>query len=284
MSAPATAARTADTGRRWPPALDWGLAPALVVLVLTAVTVVAPGLLAPGDPLAIDPRASLQPPSLAHPFGTDESGRDLYTRVVHGAAASIGIGLAATGIGIGIGAVLGFAAGLGPRILDAFLARVFEVLFALPTLVMALLFIAVMGGGPATSTLAIGLATIPGYARMLRARVRGISQSGYVEWARLDGTGPLRLFTRHIAPNSLWPLASAATLGVGQAIIWVSALGFLGLGALPPSPEWGAMLNSGRVYIATAWWMTVFPGLAIVATAAALTALGRRLGASGGLR
>lgn len=259
--------------------IDWRVAPALVVVALTVVAVCFPQWLAPGDPLTINPADALQPPSWAHPFGTDESGRDLYTRVVHGAAASIGIGLAATAIGIGAGAVLGFAAGLGPRIVDSFLARVFEVLFALPTLVMALLFIAVIGGGPASSTVAIGLATIPGYARMLRSQVRSISQSGYVEWARLDGAGPLRVFTRHIAPNSLWPLASAATLGVGQAIIWVSALGFLGLGALPPSPEWGAMLNSGRVYITTGWWMTVFPGLAIVATAASLTTLGRRLGA-----
>ena len=279
MSAPTAIGRTSGVRAV---VIDWHLAPALAVLLLTLIAVCVPALLAPGDPLAIDPRQALQPPSPAHPFGTDESGRDLYTRVVHGAGASIGIGLAATAIGIGAGAFLGFAAGLGPRILDAFLARVFEVLFALPTLVMALLFIAVIGGGPASSTLAIGLATIPGYARMLRARVRGISQSGYVEWARLDGVGPLRRFTRHIAPNALWPLASAATLGIGQAIIWVSALGFLGLGALPPSPEWGAMLNSGRVYIATAWWMTVFPGLAIVATAAALTALGRRLGSGAG--
>ncbi|QIK64732.1 ABC transporter permease [Leucobacter viscericola] len=257
--------------------LGWPSYLALAILAFTAVAVCAPQILAPGNPLAIDPANALQSPSMAHLFGTDESGRDLYTRVIHGAAASLGIGLAATAIGVGIGAILGFVAGLGPKLLDSALGRVFEVLFALPTLVMALLFITIIGGGPAASILAIGLATIPGYARMLRARVRGIAQSGYVEWARLDGVGPLRVFTRHIAPNSLWPLVSAATLGVGQAIVWVSALGFLGLGALPPSPEWGAMLNSGRTYIATAWWMTVFPGLAIVITAAALTALGRRL-------
>ncbi len=261
--------------------LGWSGSIGVALLLLTAIAVCAPQLLAPGDPLAVHPADAFAPPSPAHPFGTDESGRDLYTRVVHGAAASVGIGLAATGIGIGVGAVLGFAAGLGPRFLDASLGRVFEVLFALPTLVMALLFISIMGGGPAASVLAIGLATIPGYARMLRARVRGIARSGYVEWARLDGAGPARIFVSHIAPNSLWPLVSAATLGVGQAIVWVSALGFLGLGALPPSPEWGAMLNAGRVYLTTAWWMTVCPGLAIVATAAALTVLGRRLSSGG---
>lgn len=257
--------------------LGWPGLIALAILAFTTLAVCAPQLLAPGDPLSINPADALHPPTLGHPFGTDESGRDLYTRVIHGAATSLGIGLAATAIGVGIGTILGFVAALGPRLLDSALGRIFEVLFALPTLVMALLFITVIGGGPAASTLAIGLATIPGYARMLRARVRGIAQSGYVEWARLDGVSPTGVFTRHIAPNSLWPLVSAATLGVGQAIVWVSALGFLGLGALPPSPEWGAMLNSGRPYIASAWWMTVFPGLAIVITAAALTALGRRL-------
>lgn len=259
-------------------ALGWAGAASIAVLILALLAVCAPQLLAPGDPLAVRPADAFTPPSPGHPFGTDESGRDLYTRVVHGAAASVGIGLAATGIGIGAGAILGFAAGLGPRPLDAALGRVFEVLFALPTLVMALLFISVMGAGPSAAILAIGLATIPGYARMLRARVRGIASSGYVEWARLDGVGPARVFARHIAPNSLWPLASAATLGIGQAIVWVSALGFLGLGALPPSPEWGAMLNAGRVYLTTAWWMMVSPGLAIVAVAAALTVLGRRIG------
>lgn len=254
-----------------------------VFLVCIVIAAIAPSILAPGDPLAIAPTEGFAPPSLAHPFGSDESGRDIYTRVVHGAGSSVGIGLAATAIGVVTGAILGFAAGLGPRWLDAALARVFEVLFALPTLVIALLFVAVLGGGAWSATLAIGLATIPGYARMIRARVRGIAASGYAEWARLDGAGPFTVFAKHIAPNSLWPLVSAATLGVGQSIVWVAALGFLGLGAEPPAPEWGAMLDAGRVYLASAWWMTVMPGAAIVATATALTVVGRRF-ARGGTR
>ncbi|MFC5337883.1 ABC transporter permease [Leucobacter denitrificans] len=250
-------------------------------LAFITIAALAPSLLAPGDPLAIAPTEGFAEPSLVHLFGTDESGRDIYTRVVHGAGSSVGIGLAATAIGVVAGAVLGFAAGLGPRWLDAALARVFEVLFALPTLVIALLFVAVLGGGAWSATLAIGLATIPGYARMIRARVRGIAASGYAEWARLDGAGPFSVFAKHIAPNSLWPLVSAATLGVGQSIVWVAALGFLGLGAEPPAPEWGAMLDAGRVYLSSAWWMTVMPGLTIVATATALTVIGRRFAAGG---
>ncbi|MDR6198200.1 peptide/nickel transport system permease protein [Microbacterium sp. SORGH_AS428] len=257
----------------------WGAAgiAALIGLGVLIVAIVWPGLLAPGDPLAIAPAEALRPPSPSHLFGTDESGRDLYTRVVHGAAASAGVGAAATAIGVGVGLVLGFTAGLGPRWLDAALSRIIEVLFALPTLVMALLLVAVAGPGTTASVVAIGLATTPGYARMLRTQVRQVARSGYVEYARLEQAGAARIFLRHVAPNALWPLVSVATLGVGQAIVWVSALSFLGLGALPPSPEWGAMLNAGRVYIASAWWLTVFPGLAIVATAAVLTAVGRRL-------
>ena len=259
----------------------WATGVSGIVLALIVVATVAPGVLADGSPRAIDPAAAFQAPSWTHPMGTDESGRDIFTRVVHGTAASVGIGLFATGIGVGVGAILGFIAALGPRWLDAALARVFEVLFSLPTLVIALLFVAVMGGGPIPAALAIGLATIPGYARMLRARVRSIAGSGYVEWARLDGASPVQRFTRHIAPNSVWPLISAATLGIGQSIVWVSALGFLGLGAAPPAPEWGAMLDAGRVYLSSAWWMTVFPGLAIVLTATALTVVGRALAERG---
>lgn len=255
-----------------------GVLAALAVLWM-AVAVLWPDLLAPGDPNAIDARAAFTAPEPGHWFGTDESGRDVYTRVVHGAAASLGIGAAATAIGVGAGLVLGFAAGLGPRWLDAAIGRVLEVLFALPTLVLALLLVAVLGAGVEASVLAVGAATAPGYARMLRARVRSVATSGYVESARLEGHPPLTVLRRHVVPNTLWPLVSVATLGIGQAVVWVCALSFLGLGTLPPSPEWGAMLNAGRVYIDTAWWLTVFPGLAITVTAAALTVLGRRVGA-----
>lgn len=257
---------------------QWGTVLSAVVAAVIGLAVVWPGVLAPGDPNQIDPLAAFTAPGSGHWLGTDESGRDLWTRVVHGAAASVGIGAAATGIGIGIGLVLGLAAGLGPRWLDAAVSRVLEVLFALPTLVLALLLVAVQGAGVRSSVLAVGVATAPGYARILRARVRSVQASGYVEAARLEGHGPVRVLTRHVLPNTLWPLVSVATLGVGQAVVWVCALSFLGLGALPPSPEWGAMLNAGRLYLDSAWWMTVVPGTAITLTAAALTVLGRRIG------
>lgn len=249
----------------------------LAALALVALAAAWPGLLSPGDPAAVDPAKAFTPPGADALFGTDASGRDVLTRVVHGARESLGIALAATGIGMGLALVLGFTSALSPPWVDAALRRVIEVLFSLPSLVLALLLVSVLGAGVRASVIAVGLATAPGYARILRARARGVARSGYVEAARLEGTGPVRAFFRHILPNTLWPLLAIATLGVGQAIIWVSALSYLGLGALPPSPEWGAMLNDGRLYITSAWWLTLAPGLAITVTAAATTMLGRQL-------
>ncbi|WP_368732879.1 ABC transporter permease [Microbacterium sp. ZXX196] len=254
---------------------------AAVVTAVVALAAVWPGLVASGDPLAIAPAEGFGPPDAEHPFGTDESGRDVFTRVVHGARASVGIGLAATALGVGLGAAIGFASGLGPRVIDRALTRVVEVLYALPTLVIALLFVAVLGAGTGSSVLAIGLATAPGYARIVRARVRVVGQSEYVAYARHEGLSAPRRFGRHVLPNTLGPLVAMITLGVGQAIVWVAALSFLGLGQAPPSPEWGAMLNAGRPYIGTAWWMTLFPGLGIVCAATALTVLGRALTTGG---
>ncbi|WP_066461756.1 ABC transporter permease [Sanguibacter suarezii] len=264
------------TGRRW--SLGIAGAVALAAVLLMVVAAAWPALLAPGDPDAIDPRAAFTAPGPGHWFGTDESGRDVFTRVIHGTRQSLGIGAAATAIGVSIGLAIGMLAGLGPRILDSALSRVIEVLFSLPSLVLALLLVAVMGTGVTPTLVAVGLATAPGYARILRSQVRSVASSAYVEAARLEGQPALRVFGRHIAPNALWPLVAIATLGVGQAIVWVAALSFLGLGALPPSPEWGAMVNGGRVYLVRAWWLTLAPGLAITLTAAALTVLGRRLG------
>ena len=262
----------------WIKDLGLGTLLSLIVLVFMVVAVLAPSVIAPGDPAAIDPSRAMLSPRWGTWFGTDESGRDVWTRVVHGAAPSLGVGLAATAIGAGLALILGFAAGLGPRFLDAGIARVIEVLYALPTMVLALLLVAIRGPGVAASVLAVGLATAPGYARILRARTRAVASSGYVSAARLEGHSGAWVLRRHIAGNSLWPLAAVVTLGVGQAVVWVAALSFLGLGALPPSPEWGAMLNAGRVYLSRAWWLTVSPGLAITVTAAALTVIGRRVG------
>lgn len=254
-------------------ASSWVLLGCALFLVLAAV---APGLLAPGDPLAVHPKESFTAPGAAHPFGTDESGRDLYTRVVHGAGASVLIGVAATAIGVGLGAVLGLITGLGSRWVDAAGSRLIDALLAFPTLLLALLLIAVRGPGVLTVIVAVGVSAAPGYARLLRSEVRRVSVSGVVESARMLGKSRSRIIAVHILPGALGPLLAVATLGIGQAIVWASALGYLGLGAPPPAPEWGAMLNAGRTYIGSGWWMTVFPGLAIVAVGVVATLIGRQ--------
>jgi peptide/nickel transport system permease protein len=249
----------------------------LAVIAFLLLAAIAPAVLAPGDPLAINPLDSFQSPSFAHPFGTDESGRDIYTRVVHGTGASLLIGLAATAIGVALAIVLGLLAGFGPRWLDFGTTRLLEVLFAFPGLLFALLFIVVYGPGVVTSTIAVGLSTAPGYARIIRSRVIQVRTSPYLEAATVLGRGRATRIVRHVLPNVAGSLFVLATLGVGQSIVWASSLSYLGLGAVPPAAEWGAMLSTGRTYIASFWWMTFFPGLFIVLSAAATTLLGRAI-------
>ena len=260
---------------------------AAVVLAVIVVAAVAPGLLAPGDPLAVSPADAFGAPSLAHPLGTDESGRGIWTRIVHGAGASLTIGAVATLIGTGLGVLLGVAAGFGDgrwpgRAADAGVSRLLEVLFALPGLLLALVVIAFTGPGAVPATLAVGLATAPGYARIVRTQVRRVRRSAMVEAAVVLGRRPSTVLLRHVLPNALAPVVVLATLGLGQAVVWASSLSYLGLGSPPPAPEWGAMLSAGRTYVQVAWWMTVFPGLAVVVTAAASTIVGRGLARRGG--
>jgi peptide/nickel transport system permease protein len=246
------------------------------VLFLIAATFV-PMLVATQNPNQISAIEAFQAPSFAHWFGTDESGRDVYSRVVAGTGTSLLIGVTATTIGLVIGLVLGVLAGFGGRVLDFGVNRLVEVLFAFPGLLLALLVIVIYGPGPVTATIAVGLSTAPGYARIIRGQFVSIRSAHYVEAARVLGDSPARILVRHIVPNALVPLFVLATLGIGQAIVWAAALSYLGLGAQPPAAEWGAMLAAGRTYLGTAWWMTVFPGLMIVGTTVATTVLGRSL-------
>lgn len=270
-------ARRADP-RGWRPG-GFGpaeLAAALVVLFLLGCAI-APGLFAPLSPTAVDPRSAFSPPTADHWFGTDESGRDVWSRVVHGTATSLLIGVAATAIGLVLGTILATAAAAGGRVVDFAVGRVLEVLFAFPGLLLALLVIVIAGPGPVTATIAVGLSTAPGYARLIRGQLLQVRSSDYVEAARVLGHGPVRILLRHILPNAVAPLFVLATLGIGQAVVWASALSYLGLGAQPPAPEWGAMLAAARTYLTTAWWLTAFPGLMIIATALSTTVLGRGL-------
>ncbi|WP_271985239.1 ABC transporter permease [Pseudoclavibacter terrae] len=248
----------------------------LGVAALYVIAALLPQLLAPGNPLAVNPADAFSPPSPEHPFGTDESGRGVYTRVVHGAASSLTIGALATAIGLALGAVFGLAAGLGPTWLDFGTTRIVEVFFAFPGILLALLLIVLAGPGVVTTTIAVGLSTAPGYARLIRSQVLRVRASAYVEADLVLGRSRWHTFTRTLLPNVAWPLFSLATLGLGQAIVWAAALSYLGLGEPPPSPEWGSMLSAGRLYLPTgSWWLTIFPGTAIVGAAVTATMLGR---------
>lgn len=252
-----------------------------LILLWLAVCAIAPNVIAPGSPLAVHPAHAFTPPSWGAPLGTDESGRDILTRIVHGARASLGIGLAATAIGITLGLLLGSLAGLGPRWLDFGTSRLLEVLFAFPGILLALLLIVIYGPGPGPATIAVGLATAPGYARLIRSRMIAVRRSEYVEALAVLGRSRRYRFVHSILPNVAASLFVLVTLGIGQSVVWASTLSYLGLGSQPPLPEWGAMLADGRTYITSAWWMTFFPGAIIVLTAASTTVLGRALRARG---
>lgn len=249
----------------------------VLVLGFFALAAIVPSWLAPFDPLAINPADSFSPPGPGHLLGTDESGRDIYSRIIYGARPSLLIGAAATAIGVGLALVLGTLAGFGGRWLDAGVGRILEVLFALPGLLLALVFIALAGPGVGTTIIAVGLTTAPGYARLIRGQLLALRNSPMVEAATVLGRSRAKILTTHLLPNALAPIAVLGTLGLGQAVVWAASLSFLGLGAPPPAPEWGAMLSAGRTYLALAWWMTFFPGLAIVLVAAAATVLSRVL-------
>ena len=254
-----------------------GTAAALVVVVLLIVAVVAPSWLTSGNPNAIDIEHTLLGPSKQHLFGTDDAGRDLYTRVVYGARESLGIGLGATGLAMVLAILFGYAAGLVGGVVDAVINRVLEVAFAFPVLLLALLLIAVRGPSVATEIIAVGIGSAPGYARMVRGQVISVRQAPYIEAAGALGHSRWRVIRQHLFPNAMRPLVSVVTLGIGQSIVWASGLAFLGLGVAPPSPEWGALLDSGREYITTSWWLEILPGLMIVLIAVSVTSLGRTL-------
>ncbi|MGW0811007.1 ABC transporter permease [Nonomuraea sp. NPDC002799] len=252
------------------------LAPA-AFLVLLALAVAAPGLLTGVDPLAADPLGALAAPGGGHWFGSDHLGRDVLARVVHGARHSISIGLAATALGVTCGVLLGLAAGLSPKWLDEALARSFDVLSTLPELLLALLVVAITGPGIVNVILAIAVAQVPNYARVVRAQTFVVRRSGYVEQAVTFGRSRLAITTGHVLPNVLGPIPVLATIGLGTAVIASSGLSFLGMGPQPPAAEWGAMLSEARNYLRVAWWEALFPGAAITLTVVCLTVVGRRL-------
>lgn len=253
------------------------LSAAGAVLAVVALAAVAPGLLATHDPLLTDVRATLQPPSAAHLFGTDQSGRDVYSRVVHGAARSVGIGLLATGLALIVGVVAGSLSAVAPRFVDAAAMRVVDVLLAFPEFLVALLVVAVLGPGAANVALAVTLAAVPVYVRLARAQTRSLAATEHVEAARIIGVPAVLVHVWHVLPGVVGAVSVLATIGVGTSILAAAGLSFLGLGPTEPTPEWGLMLSAGRNLLVQAPWVALFPGLAITATVVSISVVGRIL-------
>ncbi|GAA2724340.1 ABC transporter permease [Actinocorallia aurantiaca] len=260
--------------KAWRPARPALLA-AWTVIALIVLAAAFPGLFTGRDPLELEPAVAMRGPSPEHWFGTDQLGRDLFTRVVYGTRPSLLVGLGALTLALAAGALYGLAAALLGRFADVALMRLLDVLLALPQLLVALLALTVLGSGQVNLMIAIALSLLPAYARLVRAEALVVRRSGYLESAVLLGQHPLVQAFRHVLPNALGPLLVLGTVGFGMAVIAASGLSFLGFGAEPPSPEWGVMLSEGRDYLQTAWWLGVFPGAAITLTVVAVSVAGR---------
>ena len=249
------------------------LAGLLILLALLLAAVFAP-LLATHHPMAQDLAARLEPPSAEHWLGTDELGRDIYSRLVHGARITLRIALVAAVIAGPLGLVVGTAAGYFGGWVDAALMRLVDVFLSFPSLILALAFVAALGPGIDNATIAIALAAWPPIARLARAETLTVRSSDYIAAARLQGAGPARVVLSHVAPMCIPSVIVRVTLNMAGIILTAAGLGFLGLGAQPPSPEWGAMLSTGREFMLTSWWMSAAPGAAILLVSLAFNLLG----------
>jgi peptide/nickel transport system permease protein len=254
-----------------------GLLLAGVFVALLLLAAVVPQWLAPYDPLEASARLAFQAPSNVYWLGTDENGRDVLSRLIYGVRSSLFMGIAATALGLAWGTLLGLIAGLGPRWLDGALMRGIDVLLSFPDLLLALVIITFFGQGTANLILAIGIAGVPRYARLVRAQTLNVRNAGYVESAVTLGQSHLAVVLRHILPNAFKPVLILATIGVGGAITAGAALSFLGFGAPPPAPEWGGMMSIGRSFLANAPWPVAWPALIITLTVVSISAIGREL-------
>ncbi|TQC49110.1 ABC transporter permease [Rhodococcus sp. WS4] len=247
------------------------------VLLLAVGFAVAPSVFASGDPLVGVPAQKLQAPSAAHWFGTDNIGRDVYTRVVHGAGLSLTATLLAVGIALVVGSLIGLLSGAVGGALDAVLMRIVDVLLSIPALLLSLALVTALGFGTVNVAIAVGVSLIANFARVMRSEVLRVRRSLYVEAAFASGVRWHTVLRRHVLRNSYAPVVALAAVEFGMAVLAVSSLSFLGFGAVPPTPEWGSLISEGRNYLATAWWMTTLPGLVIVAVVLSAHRLGHAL-------
>lgn len=235
-----------------------------IVLLIALAWAIAPWLFASANPTAsVGP--ALQPPSAEHWFGTDSTGRDLYTRVVWGASESLVAAVLAVLVGLVFGSLIGITAGAVGGRFDEALMRLVDVLLAIPTLLLSMSIVILLGFGTANAAIAVGVTSIAVFARLSRSQVLSVRASEFVEAAYGSGGTFIGVLWRHVLPNSLTAVLALAALQLGSAILQIATLGFLGYGAPPPTPEWGQLIAESRDFIATAWWLTTLPGLVVVA-------------------
>ena len=245
----------------------------IFLLFLCGVAIFAPYLV-PYDPLEIFVGDSLERPSVSHLFGTDNIGRDVFSRVVFGTRYSLVLGLLAIAISGGLGIILGLIAGYAGGKIDAIIMRAVDVGLAFPSVLLALLVISVIGPGLTSIVIAIGISSTPPFIRIVRGSVLVIKEMTFIEAARSTGVGQVRIILRHILPEVFAPALTMATLGLANAIFSASSLSFLGFGAQPPTPEWGVLVSSARHQLKAAWWISTFSGLAIMISVLSINVLG----------
>jgi peptide/nickel transport system permease protein len=287
-SSPAVAAASANLGRsarRSSPRFDIlrrlgrhpsAVAGGTVLVVVMLLTIFAP-LIAPFDPLETFPRESRLGPSRDHWLGTDQLGRDIWSRILWGGRVSLMLGLISVAIGGIAGTLLGICAGYFRGYIEIVIMQFIDILLAFPGFLLALAAVSVLGTGINNVMIAVGIALVPGFARVVRSSTLSIREMTYVESARVVGVGNLRIMRSYILPNVLAPIMVLATVDVGGAILTSAALSFLGLGAQPPKPEWGLMINEGRRFLRDAWWISTFPGVAIMISVIAINLIGDAL-------
>lgn len=248
----------------------FGLAIILIIMLMAIFAEV----IAPYDYSQQNLSARFQKPSLEHLFGTDNFGRDIFSRVVYGARISLKVGLISVLVSVAAGGTLGAVAAFYGGRTDNIIMRILDVVLAIPGMLLAIAIAATLGAGLGNMMIAIGIGSVPGYARVVRASVLTVKEQDYIEVARSIGASDARIIFRHILLNAMAPILVQATLGVAGAILSCASLSFLGLGIEPPTPEWGSMLSSTRQYISQYWWLTAFPGGMIMLTVYALNVLG----------
>jgi peptide/nickel transport system permease protein len=246
----------------------------LVILIVLVFLAVFADIIAPYDYYKQDLPNAYMHPNSEHIFGTDEFGRDIFSRVVYGARISLVVGFVSVGIALVIGGLLGAIAGFYGGHVDNAIMRTMDVLLAIPQTLLAIAIVAALGAGLINLMIAVGISSIPNYARIVRASVMTIRGEEYIEAARASGTSDTKIIIMHILPNCVAPVIVQVTLGIAGAILTAAGMSFIGLGIQPPVPEWGNMLSSGRDYIREYSYMTMFPGLAIIITVLSLNLLG----------